>query len=136
MNLTNKQKEMVEVVKGSLPTLPAEIAQRHVNWYPQWIAGEAIPANTRRADNGTLYENLHALNEGNNLYRPSETPAIWVRVWEEDCPEWVQPLGAHDAYAKDAKVTHNDKRWISEVWANVWEPGSVGAEKAWREVTE
>ena len=32
------------------------------------------------------------------------------------------PAGAHDAYPKGAKVTHNGKRYTSNVDANTWEP--------------
>ena len=35
-------------------------------------------------------------------------------------------LGAHDAYEQGAKVSHNGKHWISDVAANVWEPGVYG----------
>ena len=48
----------------------------------------------------------------------------------EDGQPWVQPTGAHNAYKKDAHVTHNGKDWDSLVHANVWEPGVTG----WREV--
>lgn len=37
-------------------------------------------------------------------------------------PEYVQPAGAHDAYAKGDKVTYNGKRYISLVDGNVWAP--------------
>lgn len=37
--------------------------------------------------------------------------------------------GAQDAYAKDSKVTHNGKKWISSYDANVWEPGVYGWEE-------
>ena len=42
---------------------------------------------------------------------------------------WVQPTGAHDAYAKSAAVTYGGKTWVSLVDANVWAPGASG----WRE---
>lgn len=44
----------------------------------------------------------------------------------QEWPEWIQPTGAHNAYAKGAKVSHNGKRWISDVDANTWEPGVYG----------
>lgn len=44
----------------------------------------------------------------------------------EEFPEWVQPLGAHDAYSKGAKVSHNGEKWTSDVDSNVWEPGVYG----------
>lgn len=50
----------------------------------------------------------------------------------EEYPAWVQPTGAHDAYAQGAKVSHNGKKWTSDVANNVWEPGVYG----WTEVIE
>lgn len=48
----------------------------------------------------------------------------------DEWPEWIQPTGAHNAYAKGAKVSHNGKRWISTADGNVWEPLVYG----WEEV--
>lgn len=62
-------------------------------------------------------------------WAPDATPALWVVVSIDDYPEWVQPTGAHDAYSKDSKVTHNGKKWISSYDANVWEPGVYGWEE-------
>jgi hypothetical protein len=63
-------------------------------------------------------------------WTPDITPAMWVVVSLDEWPEWVQPIGAQDAYAKDAKVSHNDKHWISDVDANVWEPSVYGWSEA------
>lgn len=55
-----------------------------------------------------------------------------IEVLEEELdtykyPAWVQPTGAHDAYAIGARVSHNDKKWFNEVYeSNVWEPGVFG----------
>lgn len=48
----------------------------------------------------------------------------------EEWPEWIQPTGTHNAYAKGAKVTHDGKRWISTADANTWMPGEYGWEEA------
>lgn len=48
-----------------------------------------------------------------------------------DWPEWAQPTGAHDAYAKGSQVTHNGERYVSQINANVWEPGVFGSESLW-----
>jgi hypothetical protein len=48
----------------------------------------------------------------------------------KDGDAWVQPLGGHDSYLKDAKVTHNGKTWISLHSGNAQAPGVSG----WREV--
>ena len=49
-----------------------------------------------------------------------------------DWPEWVQPTGAHDAYAKGSQVTHNGERYVSRIDANVWEPGVFGSDFLWK----
>jgi len=62
----------------------------------------------------------------NNVWSPD------VYGWELEQPgvdeyqAWVQPTGAHDAYALGAIVTHNGQLWISTVESNVWEPGIYG----------
>lgn len=78
-----------------------------------------------------LYRCIQAHTSQTDWTSPS-TPAMWAVTSnpEEEWPEWGQPLGAHDAYAKGAKVTHNGKHWQSAVDANVWEPGVYG----WTEV--
>ena len=48
----------------------------------------------------------------------------------DEFPEWVQPIGAHDAYAKGDKASHNGKNWVSTADNNVWEPGVYGWEEA------
>lgn len=41
---------------------------------------------------------------------------------------------AHDAYDLNAKVSHNGKKWISQIEANTVEPGTD--ERYWKEYTE
>lgn len=51
----------------------------------------------------------------------------WRIVGEGDKPAaWVQPSGAHDAYAKGDKVTYDGHVWTSSVDANTWRPGEYG----------
>ena len=61
------------------------------------------------------------------------TPALWSKIGDpaEECQAWSQPLGAHDAYSAGDKVSHNGKRWVSDLDGNVWEPGTYG----WSETT-
>ena len=47
-------------------------------------------------------------------------------VEEGGVPMWVQPTGAHDAYALGSVVTHNGSTWTSTVDANTWEPSAYG----------
>lgn len=65
-----------------------------------------------------------------NVWSPEVYPAGWKKNGDvpkpDEYPEWVQPAGAHDAYSKGAKVSHNQKHWQSDVDSNVWEPGVYG----------
>ena len=49
-----------------------------------------------------------------------------IGVTDDGYPEWVQPLGSTDAYNKGDKVSHGNSIWVSDVDANVWEPGVYG----------
>lgn len=116
--------EFIDILKNSIPSMPSELAQKHYDWYPQWTKSLQLSIGDRVAWEDILYEVYAPV--GDNLYPPNEVPAIFRRVWIEEWPGWVQPAGAHDAYAKDAKVTHNGKKWISDIDANTYEPGIFG----------
>ena len=85
-------------------------------------------------DEGQLYRSIHDVKDAGQNRKPSETPSMWTPIGNplEEFPEWVQPIGAHDAYSKDAKTSHSGKKWVSEVDGNVWEPGVYG----WAEYSE
>lgn len=51
-----------------------------------------------------------------------------VGVTEEGYPEWVQPLGATDAYNTGDIVSYKDVLYKSTCDNNVWEPGVYGWE--------
>ena len=94
-----------------------------------------------RDDDGVLYRSITGTQERPTelLYHPKYVPTLLEKVEEggeeapsEEYPEWIQPTGAHDAYAQGAKVSHNGKKWTSDIAANVWEPGVYG----WTEVIE
>lgn len=73
-----------------------------------------------------------------NVWSPDAYPQGWKLDGEGSGPEepeepggetyseWKQPTGAHDAYSKGDKVSHNGKNWVSDVDGNVWEPGVYG----------
>lgn len=45
-------------------------------------------------------------------------------VTSDEWPEFVQPTGAHDAYAAGAQVTWNGEHWRSLLDGNVWSPAA------------
>lgn len=130
MALTDKQKSMVEYIRGTRATAPAEIADQHPELYNPWVAGITVTAGERCEHGGKVYECVQGHTTQAD-WTPDATPALWKRVYTEEYPDWVQPLGAHDAYALGAKVKHNGKKWTSDIKANVYEPGVYG----WSEYT-
>lgn len=97
--------------------------------FPAWEVGAAYAVGDRRQYDGFLYRCVQA-HTSQADWAPPQVPALWVRTSTEEWPEWIQPTGAHDAYNKGDKVTHNDKHWICTIDANVYEPGVYG----WDEV--
>jgi hypothetical protein len=98
--------------------------------YPTWkLQQYAVGDRVRYGD--LLYKCLQA-HTAQSDWTPDVAVSLWVRVDDPsiEFPEWRQPTGAQDAYAKGAKVSHNEKHWVSDVDNNVWEPSVYG----WSEV--
>lgn len=123
-----KAKLLRKLIEQLAVTLDDETALTGVELFPAWVVGKAYAVNDRTQYNGTLYKCVQA-HTSQADWTPDATPALWTVVTVEEWPEWVQPAGAHDAYDKDSKVTHNGKKWISSYDANVWEPGVYGWEE-------
>lgn len=98
--------------------------------FEDWSVGVPYAVGDRRLYDGLLYRCIQA-HVSQADWTPPVVPALWVRTSTEEWPEWIQPQGAHDAYAKGDKCSHIGKHWISNVDANIWEPGVYG----WEEVT-
>lgn len=110
-------------------TTISEYPDLFVVWDENWRgkAGDIVQ------DEGLLYRSVHDVTDAGQNRKPSETPSMWTRIGNplEEFPEWVQPIGAHDAYSKGDKCSHGGKNWVSTADANTWEPGVYG----WDEVT-
>lgn len=102
--------------------------------FPAWDSG----SHTYSVGDRVQYKDLlyHCLtgHTSQESWKPDAAPSLWVRIDDPaiEWPEWRQPTGSTDAYPKGAKVSHNGKHWISNVDANVWEPGVYG----WTEAEE
>lgn len=106
-----------------------EAALENIYLYPQWEADKAVQVGDRYRYGETLYKCVQAHTTQSD-WTPDATPALWVVVSLDEFPEWVRPTGAHDAYNQGDKVSHNDKHWISDIDANVYEPSVYG----WTEI--
>lgn len=122
-----KAKLLRNLIEQLAITLDDATALTGIELFPTWgLISYSI--GDRVQYNGTLYKCIQA-HTAQSDWTPDATPALWVVVSIDEYPEWVQPTGAHDAYAKGSKVTHNGKKWISSYDANVWEPGVYGWEE-------
>ena len=106
-----------------------EQALENISLYPSWTEGIQVSVGDRYRYSDVLYKCVQAHTTQAD-WTPDKTPALWTEVSLDEWPEWKQPTGGHDAYAKGDKVSHNEKHWISNVNANVWEPGVYG----WSEI--
>ena len=106
-----------------------EAALENIYLYPVWKAGIDVKVDERYRYGDTLYKCVQQHTTQVD-WTPDKTPALWTEVSLDEWPEWKQPTGASDAYNQGDKVSHNDKHWISNVNANVWEPGVYGWSEA------
>ena len=98
------------VPDDELPIYPEEPAGRGKTYELQFVGGVLAWVAVNREL--TQDERIEVLEEELDTYK---------------YPAWVQPTGAHDAYTIGARVSHNGKKWLNEVYdSNVWEPGVFG----------
>ena len=116
-------RKLIERMSAELPDSDAFDA---AELFPMWALKDyAIGDRVRYGEN--LYKCLQP-HTAQADWTPDVAVSLWVRVDDPsiEWPDWVQPVGAQDAYAKGAKVSHNDNHWISTADANIWEPGVFG----------
>ena len=114
------------IIKASA-SLSDTDALNGVELFAEWATDTDYAVDERIRYEGTLYKCLIA-HTSQSTWTPDVSPSLWVRVDDPsiEWPEWIQPVGSTDAYAKGAKVSHNGKHWISDVDNNVWEPSVYG----------
>ena len=126
-----KHTDLVAFMRAARLTVDDETALTGKELYPVWAESISVSVNDRYQYNNKLYKCVQAHTTQAD-WTPDKTPALWVEVSLDEFPEWKQPAGAHDAYAKGDKVKHNGKKWESTADANVWEPGVYG----WSEIVQ
>lgn len=112
-------------------TITAAEAVDNASMFPLWldsIGQQAVPGSYYRhndklwrvnAGQGHAIQADWAPDKAVSLFSLAANPA-------EEWPEWIQPTGAHNAYAKGAQVSYKSKKWVSTADANVWAPGMYG----------
>ena len=127
----------LQVAKIQAQTLDDEDAMTVQSLYPEWSPDSVTyPKDHKVNRNGMLYKCLQA-HTSQASWAPEDAPSLWAKILNPDpevVPDWEQP-GSTNGYAKGDKTKHNGKTWESLVDNNVWEPGVVGTEALWKEVS-
>lgn len=119
-----KLRQLIHKSSASLDDTDALDGMELFDW---WKPNEYYEMGDRRRYGDKLYK-CNQAHTSQEIYPPDIVPALWSEIADPsiEWPEWKQPQGAHDAYEKGAKVSHMEKHWISEIDANVYEPGVYG----------
>lgn len=134
MRYTGKAMKVRAAMDKAGGHLTDEQALESMELYPQWAAciGKPLLKDNRVRHEDGLFKVQQEHTPQAHQPPGVHTAALYSRI-TADAPEpWV----SGQSYAKDAKVTHGGKTWISMVDNNVWEPGAAGVyESIWKEVT-
>ena len=105
--------------------------------YESWSGnGISYKTGVRLNYNGILYRVLQD-HTSQPDWTPDAAPSLFAKVLVVDpevIPSWEQP-DSTNGYSRGDRVTHKGKTWESLVDNNVWEPGTMGTESLWKEVT-
>lgn len=106
--------------------------------FPNWEAGRVYKAKDvfRYGENAVGDAQLYQVLQDHTaeaVWTPDTAVSLYkpIGIAQDGYPEWVQPLGASDAYNAGDIVSYNGKLYISTANSNVWEPGVYG----WDEYT-
>lgn len=102
--------------------------------YDEWSRdGVDYKADDRLMYNDKFYKVLQD-HTSQADWLPTTATSLYVEIADpsNEYPEFKQPTGAHDAYAKGDKVTFEGKKYISLMDANVYSPTDYPA--GWQEV--
>ena len=132
---------MIDLLVGEAQSFSDEKALEYQNLYEEWKVDTLYPkdykVNYIQNEIKYLYKCLQE-HTSQESWNPADAPSLWAKILIPDpsvIPDWEQPLSTNP-YMKGDKVRHKGKIWKSLVDNNVWEPGVVGTEGQWKEVTE
>ena len=146
--MTNKIQAALELRKALqifLTTLDPETNVENMmevaSVFPKYQVGKAYKVKDvfSYGENGVgdpqLYQVLQD-HTSQEQWTPDSAVSLYkkIGVTEDGYPEWVQPLGASDAYNTGDIVSHNGKLYKSTIDGNVWSPESYP--QGWNEVVE
>ena len=101
--------------------------------FKPWEIGESVAVGDFRRYKSELYVCVQAHTTQAD-WTPDVTPALWnIKSAPGVIPVWVQPTGAHNAYAIGDKVQwpEGGSIWESTIAANTTEPGTLPEHGYW-----
>ena len=134
----NKNSEMSKIVFVNMAE-SGSVSEDKISRFPEvfeeWCAGihYTVGQIRRYGEEEELLYMCDIEHDSQEGWTPDKV-SLWHQVGnpKEEYSKWIQPAGAEGAYSLGDKVCHNDKKWVSNVDNNVWEPGVYG----WDEITE
>lgn len=114
-------------------TLPPEEALVIAAIFPEWDLGIKYKKDEYvryglNADGEPQIYRVISNHDSQYSWAPDKAVSLFTKVGftETGTAIWIQPMGAHDAYNKDDKVSYNGKIYISLVNGNTWAPDVYG----------
>ena len=130
-------RKQVEInAAGNTDAQALEVSALYADW-ETLEEGYSLVVGDRVTYNDVLYNVITAHNV-QSTWNTVDSPSLFAKVLIPDpevIPEWEQP-DSTNPYSKGDRVTHNEKTWESLVDNNVWEPGALGTESLWKDVSE
>ena len=122
----DQARELRPIIEQAVSTgdLTPEQMEQATSLFPAWDGnGHLYAVDDYVQYDGLLYRCVQS-HTSQAAWTPDTAVSLWTRAADpgEEWPEWIQPTGAHNAYHRGDKVSHNGKHWISDIDANVYEP--------------
>ena len=133
--IIENEDETAYALEQAKQLLDDDAAMQCVSIFDEWRIDVDYKAGDRLRYMNKLYKVLQ--NHHSQIdWTPDKAVSLFVDIADpaDPWPEWVRPTMAEDAYPMGAQVTHNGKKYISQIDANTTEPGTD--ERWWKEVTE
>lgn len=145
MNKVQQALELRKALQLFLSTLDPETQQADImevaSVFPKYELGKAYRVKEvfsygeNAVGDPQLYQVLQA-HTSTEEWTPDTTVSLYkkIGVTENGYPEWVQPLGASDAYNIGDIVSYNGTLYKSIIDGNVWSPEAYPA--GWEVISE
>lgn len=137
-NLVKEALELRKALQLFLATMDADTQAENMmavaSVFPKYQVGKAYKVKDvfaygeNSVGDPQLYQVLQAHTSAAE-WTPDATPSLYkkIGVTENGYPEWVQPLGASDAYNTGDVVSHKGVLYRSLIDGNVWAPDAYPA---------